>query len=411
MIISEKHKVIVENRKYIYIGTYVRNEKLLDSGKVIGIDVDKLNKRIYLRVKCAYCGTEYDINMYNFKNKKANCKYCCNIYENSLSHHIEVELGESLAKFWDFEKNTVNPYHVSKGSGKKVWIKCTETDYHGSYETCIKHFVNSRTRCNYCCNRTTHPKDSFAQYHIDHTDKDFINKYWSDKNTVDAWSIAPNSNKKVWIKCQEKDYHNDYETDCANFTRGRRCPYCFGKKVNYYDSFGYLHPDKVKYWNSKNNISPYEITPYSGKKFLFECENCKKIFNIILSEMSVKHSVTCRDCTISRGEHIIKEWLLYNNFNFIHDKEYFEDLYSVRGFLLRPDFILPDHKIWIEYDGEFHYRDIIKDGSYDYQLKNDEIKNEYAKEHGWKLIRIPYWEIDNIEEILNRQINNKIQVL
>ena len=408
MIISEKHKVIVENRKYIYIGTYVRNEKLLDSGKVIGIDVDKLNKRIYLRVKCAYCGTEYDINMYNFKNKKANCKYCCNIYENSFAYHIEVELGESLAKYWDFEKNTVNPYHVSKGSGKKVWIKCTETDYHGSYETCIKHFVNSRTRCNYCCNRTTHPKDSFAQYHIDNTDKDFINKYWSDKNTVDAWSIAPNSNKKVWIKCQEKDYHNDYETDCANFTRGRRCPYCFGKKVNYYDSFGYLLPDKVKYWNSKNNISPYEITPYSGKKFLFECENCKKIFNIILSEMSVKHSVTCRDCTISRGEHIIKEWLLYNNFNFIHDKEYFEDLYSDRGFLLRPDFILPDHKIWIEYDGEFHYRDIIKDGSYDYQLKNDEIKNEYAKEHGWKLIRIPYWEFDNIEEILNRQINNKM---
>ena len=33
------------------------------------------------------------------------------------------------------------------------------------------------------------------------------------------------------------------------------------------------------------------------------------------------------------------------------------------------------------------------------------MKNEYAKENNWNLIRIPYWEYDDIENILNEIIN------
>ena len=36
--------------------------------------------------------------------------------------------------------------------------------------------------------------------------------------------------------------------------------------------------------------------------------------------------------------------------------------------------------------------------------KRDKIKNTYCEEHGIKLIRIPYWEFKNIEEILNSQL-------
>lgn len=35
---------------------------------------------------------------------------------------------------------------------------------------------------------------------------------------------------------------------------------------------------------------------------------------------------------------------------------------------------------------------------------NDRIKNKYAKKYGWNLIRIPYWEFDNIETILNEKL-------
>lgn len=70
------------------------------------------------------------------------------------------------------------------------------------------------------------------------------------------------------------------------------------------------------------------------------------------------------------------------------------------------DFYLPDYNTCIEYDGELHYKAVDYFGGDD-ALSNtkcrDEIKTQYCKENNIKLIRIPYWEFDNIEEILNRE--------
>lgn len=35
---------------------------------------------------------------------------------------------------------------------------------------------------------------------------------------------------------------------------------------------------------------------------------------------------------------------------------------------------------------------------------NDQTKNEYCRKNNIKLIRIPYWEFGNIEEILNKEL-------
>ena len=50
-------------------------------------------------------------------------------------------------------------------------------------------------------------------------------------------TLAKCSNKKVWIKCQEKDYHVPYLISCDNFIDGCRCPYCAGMKIHPKDSF------------------------------------------------------------------------------------------------------------------------------------------------------------------------------
>ena len=94
--------------------------------------------------------------------------------------------------------------------------------------------------------------------------------------------------------------------------------------------------------------------------------------------------------------------------DYVCDKPYFDDLIGIGGGVLRPDFILPKEKIWIEYDGEFHYKDIYKDGYHEKQLINDKRKNKYAKINGWNLIRIPYIEFDNIENILEKELLNHV---
>lgn len=73
------------------------------------------------------------------------------------------------------------------------------------------------------------------------------------------------------------------------------------------------------------------------------------------------------------------------------------------------DIYLPDYNIAIEYDGEQHYWPVIRRGmksnqdavnSYEVTVRHDAIKTEYCKTHGIPLIRIPYWEADNMESFL-----------
>ena len=43
--------------------------------------------------------------------------------------------------------------------------------------------------------------------------------------------------------------------------------------------------------------------------------------------------------------------------------------------------------------------------SYIVTKENDEIKNKYAKENNWKLIRINQCDFKNIDEIINNLLN------
>ena len=404
MYINEEHKYKVENRgdNYQYIGSYKRDEVTID-GK------NKNKKMNYVRVKCPYCGREYDIILHSFiTGNKSKCKFCCNEYEKSFAYHIQVELQESLNKYWDWNKNTLNPYHINKCSDKKIWIKCIEKDYHKDYETtCYKFTIGNR--CSYCSSRKTHPKDSFAQWGIDNFGNDFLEKYWSDKNTLNPWKVSQQCNKKAWFKCNKIHYHDDYYTLISDFYSGKRCGYC-GKnnfKVHINDSFGTLYPKIAKQWDyEKNNKSPYEVNPHSNYKYWFICESCNESYLTSLASITKRIEPTkCTNCSnLSLGEKYIIEYLNDKNIDFYYDEVYFKDLIGCGGGKMRPDFILPSYKIWIEFDGAFHYRDFYHDGSFETQQENDKIKDEYAKEHGYKMIRIPYWEINKISNILDEKL-------
>ena len=72
------------------------------------------------------------------------------------------------------------------------------------------------------------------------------------------------------------------------------------------------------------------------------------------------------------------------------------------------DFYLPQYNCCIEYDGKQHYlyggfgNDLLELMNIKYR---DNIKTNYCQQNNIKLIRIPYWDFDNIEEILKQQLN------
>lgn len=103
----------------------------------------------------------------------------------------------------------------------------------------------------------------------------------------------------------------------------------------------------------------------------------------------------------SKGVRKIENFLLLNNIEYI--KEYRFDNCKFKH-TLPFDFYLPKYNICIEFDGNQHYEIIEYFGGFEGFVSTkirDTIKNIYCQQNNIKLIRIPYWDFDNIEEILN----------
>lgn len=67
--------------------------------------------------------------------------------------------------------------------------------------------------------------------------------------------------------------------------------------------------------------------------------------------------------------------------------------------LLFFDFYLPNYNCCIEYDGEQHYKKTkFSHDDFGKRKIRDEIKNKYCDKNKIKLIRIPYWEYNKINE-------------
>lgn len=399
----ERNKYEVEkDGEYEYIKTYFKDD-ILPNGKIVG-------RYPYMKIKHLYCGSIYEIKVTNFINDKQRCGKCCHTYDNSFAYHIEKELGEPLEKYWDFEKNTVNPRCIaknlnaknSKGENLKVWIKCQETDYHGSYEISCGNFVKGN-RCSYCNsnnkNSIVHPLDSFGQY-LKNND---LFHLWSDKNTIDPFKLSKSNHEKVWILCDKVNYHNDnggYEIRCIDFSRGYRCGYCKKYKVHPLDSFGTKYPDKAKCWHEDNDKSPYEVAPNARNKYKFRCYECGHVWDMALYAGS-----WCPNCSKSKGEDMVEEFLKNNNITYEPQKR-FDDLRGIGNGLLSYDFYLIDYNLLIEYQGEFHdgTAEIQTDEGFKYQQEHDRRKKQYAMDNNIDLLEIWYYDFDNIESILEKQL-------
>ena len=130
-----------------------------------------------------------------------------------------------------------------------------------------------------------------------------------------------------------------------------------------------------------------------------DCGNIIEVRGHNLKRKDGNQTVSCGCYHRSIGATNILTLLQENNINFI--EEYvFLDLPKSRF-----DFaIVENEKITrlIEFDGEQHFKNIPSWGGLELQQQRDKVKNEYALSHNIPLVRIPYWERDNITmEMIN----------
>lgn len=142
----------------------------------------------------------------------------------------------------------------------------------------------------------------------------------------------------------------------------------------------------------------------------FECKLCgHKWKHDIKHQYLIKGN--CPSCNLTKGEERVRDFLEKYNINYEVEKTF--KGCKCKG-SLRFDFYIPSQNACIEYDGEQHF-DIVdfEGGSSEKELKEklklnkkrDSIKDKYCKKNGIKLLRIPYYEFDNIENKLIEFLN------
>lgn len=144
---------------------------------------------------------------------------------------------------------------------------------------------------------------------------------------------------------------------------------------------------------------------HSRRWYLCQCD-CGNTKETTGNQLKTNHIISCGQCNCSsKGEEKIKLLLEQHKICYQHDVV-FPQLYNETGRRLRFDFIVYDinnnPSYFIEFDGRQHY--VGPDTTcwsrttetLETIQEKDLIKNNFCISHNYILLRIPYYEIDNI---------------
>lgn len=265
-----------------------------------------------------------------------------------------------------------------------------------TFERLFLNVVKGQILCNECANKRNEERRK----------EKLKEKYYEFKRYVEIESnssctlLSPledyQSNKsKMKVKCL---CGNIFYPTANNFKKGHhRCMKCSRKEIGkqrrkdineikaYVESFGYT-------------LINYKFT--NEHRLTVKCDvQHHKPYEVSYGNFYSGHR--CPACNVSKGEKRVEDFLKLHNFSY--SKEYtFNDLVGKNRRKLKFDFAVFKNNdvILIEYDGEQHFKPKFGEEEFERTKRNDKIKNEYCKNRKLQLIRIPYTEFDNIENIL-----------
>lgn len=298
-----------------------------------------------------------------------------------------------MAKKFDYNKvkKYIEQYEyvlISKqyiNTHKKLEIKCPKGHI---FQMSFNNFKKGQ-RCPICSreNQNRIPKNPNNKKHSQ--------KYIEELVEARGYKLLePYVNKRTKLKltCPNGHYH---EIRLDSFQNGSGCKQCMKEKMT--NDIQYVIKNIEK--NGFKLLSKYRR---GNEPITLQCEK-GHIFESTYDRI-VNHGCGCPICLESKGEKVIRKFLMKNNIDFKQEYKFKNcKLHKELPF----DFYIPSLNIAIEYDGIQHFEIISHFGGLDGFIERkirDTIKTIYCKENDIKLIRIPYWDFDNINKILNKEL-------
>ena len=193
-----------------------------------------------------------------------------------------------VSKEWNYEKNgNLKPEHFAANSNKKVWWKCSEGhEWQAAIVT-----RNKGHRCPYCsgikalkgCNDLQTVNPTLAE-----------EWNYEKNNGLTPMDVKPNSDKKVWWKCEKG---HEWQARIQHRNNGIGCPYCSGRfAVKGENDLQTVNPVLAKEWHyEKNNgLTPMDVKPNSQKKVWWKCSQGHEWQATIANR---NKGSGCRECT------------------------------------------------------------------------------------------------------------------
>lgn len=340
----------------------------------------KSKGRIILYLKCN-CGKEYKTQLESFKKGKTTCRDCSN-------EKLRIERRHNIQDVINTLKNNdIQLLSDYKNNREHIKVKCLICNHvwECGYET-----LKDVHRCPNCkLQESKVLKDDFIK-----RTTNFQNEYSIEyDNYLDM-------NSKIKIK------HNIcnklYEISAKTIIYDRwKCPKCYG--LVYQRNEDDFKKELYELTNGEYKlVGNYKTTK---DKIIIKHIKCNKEYYTTPS-LILKGYGRCPVCEYRKsiGEDRISLFFDINKIQY--NKEYkFDDCKYINK--LPFDFYLPDYNLCIEFDGKQHFYPVehfggIK-GLEDRKMK-DNIKNKYCRDNGINILRIPYWDIDYIENILEDEL-------
>lgn len=274
----------------------------------------------------------------------------------------------------------------------------------------IEEYINSRTKILHLCKIDGHewsvkPNDILNGHgcpvcfgNAKKTHEQYIKDVARINPNIEVIGTYINNSIKILHRCCVDGF--EWYAKPNNIISGYGCPQCkrnmiTGRKrkthEEYVEEVSYINPD----------IEVLERYVMSLTPILHRCKIDGHEWYATPATILSGHG--CPQCQCSHGEKYIKKWCDNKNISYEHQKR-FDDCRDVLP--LPFDFYLPDYNVAIEYNGAQHYEEVEYFGGkerFEVQQRHDKIKENYCKENGIPLIRIPYYA--NTDEELEKCMN------
>ena len=396
-----------------------------------------------------------EITWASCKHKNAGCKYCAH-EKLGISRRIpELEIKqitESKGFIYDHVEYSASEYQKTL-----IYFKCPNHIEKGLQVKCLADMKKSSGKCTYCLGKERTHEEFLELMKGINPNITILSEYINTVSdikcrcNIDGYEWISNGSRLLTgagcIKCAKRrqgqystksndvfvsEIHNRYNgriallseytgshdpihckctihntewttTPTTLLSASVGCPTCISESTS-----ERCRKSNEQFIKELSQINPtiIPLEEYTGGKNKIKCKCTIHQYEWYVSPNKILTRKTgCPKCASYHNENKIDEILDKLGLKYTAQKR-FPDCKN--KYPLPFDRYLDDFNILIEYDGEGHYKPIrrghMTEEDAEENLKQvqfrDNIKNEYCKQNNIPLIRIPYWEKDNLEEFL-----------